>query len=59
MRNSDANDLYLKYGTTATTAESIRIPYNGYWEMPQPIYTGRIDAIWTADGSGSAIYTEL
>jgi hypothetical protein len=59
VRNSDANDLYLKYGTTATTAESIRIPYNGYWEMPQPIYTGRIDAIWTADGSGSAIYTEL
>lgn len=29
------------------------------WEMPQPIYTGRIDAIWSTDGSGSLIGSEL
>ena len=60
VTNTDVNDLYLKFGTTATTTDfTVRIPYNGYWEMPSPIYTGRIDAIWAADGSGSAVYSEL
>lgn len=60
--NTDANALYLKYGTTATTAGggySVIIPANGYWEMPLPIYTGRIDGIWAADGSGLVELTEL
>jgi hypothetical protein len=61
VTNTDANDLYLKYGATASlTSFTVRIPFNGYWEMPAAaIYTGRIDVIWAADGSGSAIYTEL
>lgn len=59
--NTDANPLFLKYGTTATTSTSftVKIPADGYWEMPQPIYTGIIHGIWSGDGSGSAVITEL
>lgn len=58
--NTDANILYLKYGATATsTSFTALIPGGGYWEMPGPIFTGEIDGIWSADGSGSAFITEL
>lgn len=59
--NTDANAVYVKYGTTASaTSFTVIIPGNGgYWEMPAPIYTGQIDAIWAADGSGSLYATEL
>lgn len=60
LNNTDANPVYIYYGTTATASKfSVRIPPNSYWEMPQPVYTGRIDAIWSADGSGSLIGSEL
>lgn len=60
LYNSDANTVYVKYGTTAAATDfTVPIAPNGYWEMPLPIYTGRIDAIWAADGSGSLFYTEL
>lgn len=66
LTNTDANGVYVKYGTTASaTSFTVFIPGGdttngfGYWEMPAPIYTGRIDAIWVADGSGSLISTEL
>lgn len=60
IHNTDANALKIKYGTTASASSySVNIPSNGYWEMPQPIYAGRIDAIWDADGAGSAFVTEL
>lgn len=60
IHNTDANALKIKYGTTASASSySVNIPSNGYWEMPQPIYAGRIDAIWDADGAGSAYVTEL
>jgi hypothetical protein len=60
-QNDDANDCYLKYGATATTSDyTVRIPGNGgYWEMPEPIYSGRIDAIWSADGGGALRVTEI
>jgi hypothetical protein len=58
--NTDANTLYLKYGITASlTSFTVAIPSSGYWEMPRPVYTGRIDAIWSAAGSGSAYVTEV
>jgi len=58
--NTDANDCYVKYGTTSSaTSFTAKIPNNGYWEMPKPIYTGRIDVIWSAAGSGSLYATEL
>ena len=60
VHNTDANGLYLKYGTTASaTSFTVLIPGGSMWEMPMPVYTGRIDVIWAADGSGSAYYTEL
>lgn len=60
LNNTDVNAVLVKYGTTASaTSFTVRITQNGYWEMPKPIYTGRIDAIWEADGSGSLYATEL
>ncbi len=61
LYNSDANDCYVKFGTTATTSDfTVKIPSGGFYEMPTDmIYIGRIDAIWSADGSGSLHVTEL
>lgn len=60
-QNDDANAVYVKFGTTASATDyTVMIPGSGgYFEMPRPIYTGRIDAIWAADGSGSLRLTEL
>lgn len=58
--NTDAADLYIKYGTTASTSSFTAVVYSGVaWEMPNPIYNGRIDGIWASDGSGLAAITEL
>jgi hypothetical protein len=58
--NDDANAAYIKYGTTASSTDyTVKIDSGAYWEMPKPIYTGRIDAIWAADGSGALRVTEL
>lgn len=58
--NTDDNFAYLKYGTAAsTTSFTVRIPSGGYWEMPQPLYTGVMHVIWDADGSGSLVLTEV
>lgn len=60
MFNDDANAVLIKYGATASaTSYTVKIPGDSYWEMPFPIYTGAIDAIWLADGSGSLRITEL
>ena len=63
VHNTDANALYIKFGATATTAiggYTYKIPSDGTWEMtPTIVYTGIIDAIWLADGSGGASITEL
>lgn len=60
LTNTDANDVYIYFGTTATASKfSVRLGYLDTLIMPGPIYTGRIDAIWAADGSGSLIGTEL
>lgn len=59
--NTDANDLWIRYGETATASSggwTYKIPQNVTWEMPQPLYTGRIDGIWTAAGAGVAEITE-
>lgn len=60
LTNTDANTVYVKCGTTASLTDfTVAIPPGGTWVMDQPIYTGRIDAIWAADGSGSLIGTEF
>lgn len=58
--NDSDQDLYLKYGNAATaTSYTAVLPAGSYWEMPKPIYTGDIDGIWAADGTGAARITEL
>jgi hypothetical protein len=60
LTNTDANAVYVYFGTTAVATKfTVKIPADGYYEMPQPIYTGRIDALWAGNGSGSLIGTEL
>lgn len=60
LTNTDANAVYVYYGTTASATKfTVKIPTDGYWEMPKPIYTGRIDVIWVADGAGALIGSEL
>ena len=52
--------LYVKYGATASlTSYTVKIAAGGYWEMPQPIYTGVVDGIWETSPTGSARITEL
>ena len=60
LTNTDANTAYIYYGTTASATKfTVKIPTDHYWEMPSPIFTGRIDAIWAGDGSGALIGSEL
>ena len=48
-------DLFLKFGATASTTDyDVRLKPLEYYEMPLPIYTGRIDAIWKSTGAGFA-----
>lgn len=57
--NDSTATLYLKYGATASTSSySVKMEPGSYWEMPQPIYTGIIDGIWSS-ANGSARITEL
>lgn len=61
ISNDDVNPLYIKLGATASlTSYTAKILGGGYWEMvlAKP-YTGIVDGIWSADGSGSARITEL
>jgi len=60
---SVANDsatatLYVKLGTTASASDyTVKMVPGAYFELPKPVYTGRIDGIWTA-ASGAARVTE-
>jgi hypothetical protein len=57
---NDSNQaLFLKFGTTAsTTSFTVKISAGGYYEFPQPIYTGQVDGIWSS-ANGSVRITEL
>lgn len=58
--NDSTSALMVKYGTTASATDfTVKIAAGGYWEMPTPIYTGRVDGIWSSDASGAARVTEL
>ena len=60
LSNTSASTVYVYYGTTATATKfTVAIPSGSYWEMPAPLWKGRIDAIWAAAGAGSLIGTEL
>jgi hypothetical protein len=50
----------LKFGTTASaTSFTVKILAGGYYELPMPVYTGRIDAIWDTGPTGAMRITEL
>lgn len=51
--------LYLKNGAGASaTSFKVKIAAGGYYEFPQPIYTGIITGIWDAAPTGSARISE-
>lgn len=59
IMNDSAEILYVKLGTTATTADySVAMVSNAYYEVPFG-YTGRIDGIWANNSTGAALIDEL
>lgn len=59
VRNTDANVLYLLLdsGTASATAHTVALASGDYFETP-PSYTGEINGVWAADGTGAALVTE-
>jgi hypothetical protein len=57
--NDASHSVFIKFGATASTSSfTFKLPDKETYEMPQPVYTGIIDAI-TSSGSGSVRVTEL
>jgi len=57
--NDSTANLYIKFGETVTrTSFTVKIGAGGYFEVPQPPYTGQIDGIWS-DANGRALVTEV
>jgi hypothetical protein len=57
--NDSSATLYIKFGITASDASyTYRLNAGATLECSQPIYTGRVDAIWSA-ATGNARVTEL
>ena len=57
--NDSTAYLYLKFGATATTSSyTVKLYPDDYYEVPEPVYVGIIDGIWSA-ANGSARVTEL
>lgn len=55
--NDSTAVLYVKFGATAsTTSYTVQIASQGYYEFPQPVYTGQVDGIW-ASANGNARLT--
>lgn len=58
--NDSTSILYLKFGTTASATDfTMKLGPGESGYLTQPVYTGRIDGIWSADASGAARVTEL
>lgn len=59
LYNDAAANLFIKLGTTASSADfTVRLQNNDYYEVPFN-YTGRIDGIWASNGAGDVKITEL
>lgn len=60
MVNDSNRNVYVKLGTTAsTTSFSYKLAPAQTLELPSPVYTGAIDAIWEASPTGSMRVTEI
>jgi hypothetical protein len=58
--NDSTVALYVKLGTTASLTDfTVKVNGGAYYELPFPVYTGRIDGIWASDASGAARMTEV
>ena len=58
IENTDTNRLHvlLNSGSATTTAYSFSLAQNANMKIER--YTGEVNGIWAADGSGSAIITQ-
>lgn len=60
MVNDADKNAYVKLGTTAsTTSFSYKLAPGQTLELPFPVYTGAIDAIWDSSPTGSMRVTEI
>lgn len=60
MVNDTDRNTYVKLGATAsTTSFSYKLAPGQILELPIPIYTGAIDAIWDSSPTGSMRVTEI
>lgn len=60
MTNDTDKNAYVKLGATAsTTSFSYKLTPGQILELPIPMYTGAIDAIWDASPTGSMRVTEI
>jgi len=55
--NNSTAILYVCFGATATQAGAkVPIGAGGFYEMPNPIYTGIISGIWASSNGNASIY---
>ena len=60
MVNDADKNVYVKLGTTASTSSfSYKLTPGQTLELPTPVYTGAIDAIWDSSPTGSMRITEI
>lgn len=59
IRNTDANALYvlLDSGTASATNHTVSLATGDYYETPRG-FTGEINGVWAADGTGAALVTD-
>jgi hypothetical protein len=55
--NDSTQVLYVKFGATASSSSyTVQIAAGGYYEVPQPVYSGAVDGIWSS-ANGNARLT--
>jgi len=59
IHNDSTSNLFIILGSVASlTSFTVRLVPNAYYELPF-VYTGNIDGIWAAGGTGAARITEF
>ena len=59
LYNQSISPFYMKLGATATTASfSLMMVSSGFYELPKPVYTGIITAVW-GSANGYLLVSEL
>ncbi len=58
--NNTDGDCYIKFGTTASAADfTVKLSSGGYYNMEQPVYSGKVDIIFANGSAGNLLITEL